>query len=280
MNAQIQTSLELEKLSPTIGAIVHGVDMGKPVGEVVRAELYQALLDHKVIFFRDQDISTEQHIAFSRLFGDLEVHPFTSNKSASPEVICITHDKNSRGKENAWHSDVTWREEPSLGSLLRAIEVPDVGGDTLFADMEAAYEHLSQTLKDSLEGKTALHDFTHFRRRFQKEGKQEELAALERRYPNPEHPVIRTHPDTGRKSIYVNIGFTRHIVGMQRDESDKLLKYLYSRAAIPEYQCRFRWQKNSVAFWDNRSCQHYATSDYWPEVRQMERVTVVGGKPV
>ena len=208
------------------------------------------------------------------------MHPFTTNKAESPEVICITHDKERRGKENAWHSDVTWRGEPSLGSLLRALEVPEVGGDTLFADMEAAYDHLSQSLKEQLEGKIAVHDFAHFRNKYERENRLEELAELERLYPNPEHPVIRTHPDTGRKSIYVNIGFTQHIVGMERDESAKLLKYLYSRASVPEYQCRFRWQKNSVAFWDNRSCQHYATSDYWPAVRKMERVTIAGSKPV
>jgi len=269
-----------QPLSPNIGAVIHGVDLRQPVDSQTHAAIYQALLDHKVIFFRDQDITTEQHLAFGRLFGELEIHPFTKNKADAPEVILVTHDRESRGRENNWHSDVTWREKPSLGSILRAREVPPIGGDTLFANMEAAYNGLSDDLKEELEGLQALHDFPHFRHHFKKEERFEELEELERLYPNPVHPVVRTHPDTGRKSLYVNLAFTQSIVGMDPAESKKLLRYLYSRAAIPEYQCRFRWETNSIAFWDNRACQHYAASDYWPEVRRMERVTICGTRPV
>lgn len=280
MSALPQSVLTIERLSPQIGAIIHGVDLSLPVDGAVYEEIYQALLDYKVIFFRDQRISSEQHIAFASQFGELEVHPFTPNKEGMPEIICLTHNKKSKGQENVWHSDVTWREKPSLGSVLRALEVPDVGGDTLFANMEAAYDDLSQEMKKDLDGKVVVHDFAHFRHRYIKQGKLEELAELEKRFPNPRHPLIRTHPDTGRKSIYVNAAFSQHIVGMQSETSDKLLNFLYSRAAIPEYQCRFKWQENSIAFWDNRACQHYATSDYWPAVRRMERVTIMGGEPV
>lgn len=272
--------LDVEPLSPKIGGLVHGVDLREPLSPEAREGVYQALLDHKVIFFRDQDLTTAQHIAFGRLFGELEVHPFTHNKADAPEVIKLTHDRDHPGRENQWHSDVTWREKPSLGSILRAVEVPQVGGDTLFANMEAAYEGLSDEVKEKIEDLQAVHDFPHFRHRFQQEGRHEELAKLERQYPNPIHPVVRTHPDTGRKSLYVNRSFTMQIVGMEADESKKLLRFLFSRASIPEYQCRFRWKVNSIAFWDNRACQHYAASDYWPAVRKMERVTVRGDRPV
>jgi taurine dioxygenase len=272
--------LELAPLTPTIGAEVTGVDLAKPLDPETVSALRTALLDWKVLFFRDQDITTEQHLAFARNFGELEIHPFAPHKPGYPEVLALTHNRDNRGRENAWHSDVTWRETPSLGSVLRAIEVPPVGGDTLFADMYAAYEGLSDEVKARIEGLTAIHDFAHFRRGLRKAGKSEaEIEAFNRAYPMVEHPVVRTHPETGRRGIYVNVGFTQHIVGMKKDESDALLKHLYAQASIPEYQCRFRWEAGSVAFWDNRSSQHYAASDYWPAVRRMERVTIIGDRP-
>ena len=282
---QLVRSLEIEDLTilpmtPTIGAEVEGVDLSRPLDVRTVSALRRALLDWKVLFFRDQDITTEQHLAFARNFGDLEVHPFAPQKPGYPEVLAITHDANSRGKENTWHSDVTWRLEPSLGSILRALEIPPVGGDTLFADMYAAYDGLKDEVKAKVEGKVAVHDFVNFRKGMRKRGvSEEEIAAFDRQYPKVEHPVIRTHPETGRKAIYVNAGFTQHIVGMEKAESDALLAHLYAQAAIPEYQCRFRWTKNAIAFWDNRASQHYAASDYFPAVRRMERVTVVGDRP-
>lgn len=273
------TALEIKPLSPHIGAVIGGVDLRAPLSGTLRDALYQALLDHKVIFFRDQDLTADQHIAFARCFGELEIHPFTPNSEDHPEIIQLTHNREHKGRENFWHSDVTWRLEPSLGSVLRAIEVPAVGGDTLFANMELAYEALPEELRERLDGMTATHDFAHFRRVLQKQGRGDEIAAMEAKYPNPQHPVVRSHPDTGRKSLYVNVAFTQYIDGLERAESDALLARLYAQAAVPEYQCRFRWEPNSIAFWDNRACQHYATSDYWPAVRRMERVTIVGDKP-
>lgn len=273
--------LEIAPLTPAIGAEVSGVDLSKPLDTATKAAVRTALLDWKVLFFRDQDITTDEHLAFARNFGDLEVHPFAPHKPDYPEVLAITHDRESRGRENAWHSDVTWREMPSLGSILRAIEVPPVGGDTLFADMYAAYDGLSDTVKEQIEGKVAVHDFAHFRTGMRKRGKSEaEIEAFNAQYPMVEHPVVRTHPETGKRGIYVNVGFTQYIVGMEKAESDALLKHLYAQAAIPEHQCRFRWETNSIAFWDNRSSQHYAASDYWPAVRRMERVTIIGDRPV
>ncbi|HEY2660116.1 MAG TPA: TauD/TfdA family dioxygenase [Caulobacteraceae bacterium] len=273
--------LELAPLTPTIGAEVHGLDLSEPQDDAVLSALRAALLDWKVLFFRDQDITTEQHLAFAARFGALEAHPFAPCKPGYPEVLAITHDDKNKGRENTWHSDVTWREKPSLGSVLRAIEVPPVGGDTLFADMYAAYEGLSDAVKARIEGAVAVHDFAHFRNGLRRAGKTEdEIEAFNRAYPMVEHPVVRTHPETGRKGIYVNAAFTQHIVGLEKDESDALLRHLYAQAAIPEYQCRFRWEVGSIAFWDNRSSQHYAASDYFPAVRRMERVTIVGDRPV
>jgi taurine dioxygenase len=191
------------------------------------------------------------------------------------EVLRISHGPNSRGTENNWHSDVTWRAEPSLGSILRAIELPEAGGDTLFANMEAAYDGLSPKMQEWICGLTAVHDIARvFAKRLKVTAEE-----LHEKFPPQRHPVVRTHPETGRRSIYVNTGFTSHIEGLSRKESDWLLEHLYSQAARPEYQCRFVWRTNSIAFWDNRASQHYAASDYFPLVRTMERVPVAGDRP-
>ena len=233
---------------------------------------------------RDRDISTEQHMRFGQYFGELEIHPFAplgTNREDHPEVLRITHKEDNKPNENAWDSEVTWRMEPSLGSILRMVETPAVGGDTLFANMEVAYENLPDEIKEKLEGAYAVHDFALFRNRLIKQGKSpEEIEDFNKKFPKPTHPVIRTHPDTGKKSIYVNVAFTTHIEGFSHEDSRLMLNFLYNQANIPEYQCRFKWEKNSIAFWDNRACQHYATGDYWPAVRRVERVTVIGNKPV
>ena len=270
----------VKRLSPSIGGEIHGVDLSKPLGSELKELIYEALLVYKVIFFRDQNISTEEHINFSKNFGELEIHPFAPKKEDFPEVLVITHNENSKGRENTWHSDVTWRKEPSLGSVLRMIQKPAHGGDTLFADMYAAYDGLPDHVKEKLDGAIAVHDFANFRNRLIKEGKSaEEIQAFNEEYPMPEHPVIRTHPDTQKKVIYVNAAFTQYIKDWKEEDSEEMLTYLYSRSSVPEYQCRFAWEENSIAFWDNRACQHYANSDYWPNTRKVERVTIIGDRP-
>ena len=271
----------IKRLSPTIGAELLDIDLKKPLTDSLKDEIYQALLVYKVIFFREQDLTIEEHMDFAKNFGELEIHPFTINDERYPEVLKITHNEKSKGRENTWHSDVTWRLEPSLGSILRMKESPKVGGDTLFADMYAAYEDLSDEVKEKLDGAMAVHDFAGFRKRLEKNGaSKEEIEVFNKKYPMPEHPVIRTHPDTGKKLIYVNAAFTQYIKDWDPDDSSTMLRFLYSRAATPEYQCRFVWEENSIAFWDNRSVQHYASSDYWPQVRRVERVTIIGDRPV
>jgi taurine dioxygenase len=266
----------ISPLTPVIGAEVSGIDLGRALDDGTLAALRRALLDWKVLFFRDQNITRAQHIAFARRFGELEIHPLTPADQPDPEVLRIVHNKDFRGSENIWHSDVTWRPEPSLGSILRAVEVPETGGDTLFADMGAAFDSLPEAMKERVCGLTAVHDFLHA---FGPVIPAEKHAETRAKHPPQEHPVIRTHPETGRRLIYVNAAFTDHILGMDRPDSAVLLHELYAHARVPEFQCRFRWTPNAIAFWDNRICQHYAVSDYWPARREMERVTICGDRP-
>ncbi|MEO1729940.1 MAG: TauD/TfdA family dioxygenase [Pseudomonadota bacterium] len=268
-------ALHIRPMTPAIGAEILYIDLGaNNIADSVPA-IRAALLRYGVIFFRDQELSQEQHIAFARHFGELEIHPATPKDQPNPEVLKIAHGPESRGQENYWHSDVTWRECPSLGSILLAREVPEVGGDTLFANMHLAYERLSEPMKRHCESLTAVHDIARvFAKRL---GKAPE--DLHDRFPPQRHPVIRTHPETGERAIYVNIAFTSHIEGLSERESQWLLDHLYTTAKDAEIQCRFRWQAGSIAFWDNRVCQHLAVSDYFPARRVMERVTVAGDKP-
>ena len=268
-------ALNIKPMTPAIGAEILDIDLGADtIGERI-PDIRAALLKYGVIFFRDQELTQEQHIAFARHFGDLEVHPATPKGQPNPEVLRIAYGPDSRGRENNWHSDVTWREEPSLGSILLAREVPEVGGDTLFANMHLAYERLSPQMKRFCEGLTAVHDIARvFAKRL---GKQPE--ELHDKYPPVRHPVIRTHPETGEKSIYVNTAFASHIESLSAAESRWLLDHLFATARDVEIQCRFRWEAGSIAFWDNRVCQHLAVSDYFPARRAMERVTIAGDKP-
>jgi taurine dioxygenase len=266
-------------LSPVIGAVVEGADLRMPDARLCCA-LKEALLKWKVLFFYDNDITAKEQVALARQFGELETHPVVPHVPGLPEVSVIIHDRNSRGNQNMWHSDVTWRPEPSWGSILRAVEVPAVGGDTLFADMGAAYDALPAVLKDRIQGRSAVHEMGYLRVMMRKQGMSPvDMEEAVRRHPPSQHPIVRTHPDTGRKTLYVNAVLTKRIVGLEPAESSALLNELCARAAVPEYQCRFRWRRNAIAFWDNRATQHYAVSDYWPERRHMERVSIIGDRP-
>jgi taurine dioxygenase len=276
------TRFEVQPLTPTIGAVIDGLSLAEAVDADLFDELNRALLEWKVLFFRGQDITGEQQTAFAAGWGHLETHPFltkahTELREDRPEVVRFEKGPSFGGYENVWHSDVSWREEPSLGSVLRAIEVPEVGGDTLWADMGAAYDGLDDATKARIEQLTAVHDWIHTFGLGMDEAERDRLRAG---FPAVEHPVVRTHPETGRKTLYVNRAFTQHIVGMPADEGRELLEHLWTRASFPEYQCRWHWTAGDVVFWDNRSTQHYASSDYFPQRRVMERITVVGDRPV
>lgn len=263
-------------VGPTIGAEIADVNLAS-LDEKTFSEIARAFVEFKVVFFRDQNISVQAHLDFCRRFGELEEHPFLPTPEGEERIVRFAKNDAAVGVENVWHSDVTWRQIPSLGSALRAIEVPEVGGDTMFADMEAAYAGLDEVLKQRISNARAVHDFSHT---FGRGMGKKELAANQLKYPPATHPVVRTHPVSGRKSIYVNAIFTSHLAGFDPEESRQLLDRLYEQATIPEYQCRFRWRPGSIAFWDNRSVQHYACSDYDPQVRVMDRVTVIGDRPV
>jgi alpha-ketoglutarate-dependent sulfate ester dioxygenase len=260
----------------TIGAELSGLDLRTDLPDEVIAEVRQALLDHKVVFFRDQHLTAAQHVAFARRFGELEVHPFLKSNDDLAELVRFEKSPEVGGYENGWHSDVTWRAEPSMGSILRAVEVPPSGGDTLFADMYAAYEGLDDATRAEIDDLVAVHDYAQVFGGVIPEAKR---AEMRERFPLVEHPVVRTHPETGRRLLYLNRFFGRSIVGLPEDESHALIDRLCRRAEIVEYQCRFRWAPGSIAFWDNRAVQHYASSDYWPARRVMERATIIGDRP-
>ena len=270
-------TISVAKLTPVIGAEIGGVDLARPLGNRALDELHRALADNMVIFFRDQHITPEQHLGFGRLFGELHIHPAAPHAPGHPELMIIHADKDSpRANGEGWHSDVSCDPEPPMGSILYIQTCPPEGGDTLFASMYAAYEALSDRMQRYLDGLTAIHDGEQvYRGTYANYGVADKPS-----YPRAEHPVVRTHPVTGRKALYVNRGFTRRITGIPRDESEGVLRYLYEHMENPLFQCRFRWRENSIAFWDNRCVQHRAMWDYWPHTRSGYRVTVRGDRPV
>jgi len=264
----------VKKLTPLIGAEILDVDLTKLTPELV-ASIRATLLDNCVVFFRDQHLTIEQHKALGRAFGKLHIHPVARPlMEEHPEITVIQSDENSKMVAGeTWHSDASADSEPPLGSLLYMKEVPpNGGGDTLFASTYAAYDALSPAMKKFLEGLTAIHDGERLRGMNFTRNYLEKLIASE-------HPVVRTHPETGRKCLFVNRVYTSHIVQLSKPESDALLAYLYAHMEIPLFQCRFKWQPNSIAFWDNRCALHHAVWDYYPQRRYGHRVTICGDKP-
>lgn len=267
---------DARQVGATLGAEITGLDLSSDLDDAVVDELRRALNEFKVLFFRDQPLDAGQQVALARRFGELEIHPFSKGNDDHPELVRFAKSNAVAGYENHWHHDVTWRAEPSLGAILRAVEVPPVGGDTLFADMAAAYDGLEPELADRIDGLAAVHDFMYaFGHNVPDELKDDMRA----QYPEVIHPVVRVHPETGRKCLFVNQLFTMRIVGMDETESTELLNLLARESDQAEYQVRFNWEPNSIAFWDNRAVQHYASSDYWPDVRVMERASICGDRP-
>ncbi|QIY66488.1 TauD/TfdA dioxygenase family protein [Streptomyces sp. RPA4-2] len=265
--------LGIHPLTPHIGAEITGVDLSQPIGADLADELRQALLEWKVIFFRDQrDFGPEDHAAIAGLWGEPEANPFfpTGDRAG---VSRLAKDAMAVGTENIWHSDHSFMAAPALGSVLRAVEIPASGGDTLWADMGAAYDNLPDATKQRIEGLTAEHDWVPT---WGATMAQDQIAALRQTMPAVEHPVVVRHPVTGRRLLYVNEPFATRIVGLDEEEGRELLHELVLQARIPEYQVRFRWQPDSVAIWDNIAVQHYAINDYYPQRRVMERIAIAG----
>jgi len=272
---------EVERLGARLGAQIHGLDLKAGMSPATARAFEAALIEHKVLVLRDQHLTTAEHVAISRLFGELEVHPMRP-QGEFPEILVLDNDKdNPVLSTDVWHSDTTFRKTPTKYTILRCQIIPKVGGDTLWADMTAAYEGLSDTFKAMIADLRAVHDFQNFRVLFSRsEADQAKLRRMEEMFPNPSHPVVRTHPVSGRKGIYVNPQFTLRIEGLHPDESRALLDVLFEQAHVPEYQFRLRWEPDTIVFWDNISTQHYAANDYYPQRRRMERTAVAGDVPV
>ncbi len=271
---------QIERLGARLGAEVIGLDLKTPMSPQTFRAFEAALIEHKVLMLRDQHLTTAQHIALSRMFGELEAHPMRP-QGEFPEILVLdNHKDNPVLSTDVWHSDTTFRTNPTKYTILRCQIMPRLGGDTLWADMEAAYDGLSETFRKMIDDLRAVHDFQNFRVLFKKTDEDRaKLRKMEELFPNPSHPVVRTHPVAGRKSIYVNPQFTLRIEGLKAAESRAILDVLFAQAQVPEYQFRLRWAPGMIVFWDNRSTQHYAANDYYPERRRMERTAVVGDVP-
>ena len=279
--------MKVEKLTRTIGAEVSGISLGDAARDAgLFAEIRALLLAHRVLFLRDQDITRAEHVAFARRFGDLEDHPIAGSDPEHPGLVRIYRSEERNPYENNWHVDGLWRENPAMGAVLRCIECPSEGGDTIWANMVEAYSRLPEDLKTRIAGLRAKSSIEHS---FGAAMSMEDRRSLSAKHPPAEHPVVRTHPETGEKVLFVG-SFTTHFVNYHTPENvrfglDKspgaslLLNLLQSQAMVPEYQVRFRWRPNSVAIWDNRSTQHYAVQDYWPSPRKRERAGIVGDRP-
>ena len=264
--------IEVSPLTPTIGAVVGGVDLAQPMDDAVFEEVHRAWMEHLVLFMREQRITPQQHLAFGRRFGELHIHPAAPYAHGDRALMVIHTDADSkRNNGSGWHSDVSADEEPPLGSILHLHTVPSAGGDTLFANMYAAFEALSPSMRDLLDGLTARHesDYT---------GQYGDHPP-QREFPCASHPVVRSHPVTGRKALFVNAGFTRAIEGLSRRESRALLDFLFEHVKNPAFACRFEWRALSLAMWDNRCVQHVAVWDYHPQTRSGLRVTIKGDRP-
>ena len=282
VESQPTTGVEVVRLGGNIGAEIRGVDLGRELDEARFQTIHDAFIRHQVILFRDQDITLEQQMAFARRFGDLSIHPFSPNLDDKREVIVLDYSAdNPPALTDQWHADETFRAAPPAATMLRSRVVPAYGGDTLFSSMTAAYTGLSERMKHYIHGLEALHDFKPWRPLFtSSERHQAKLRELEQQFPNPWHPVVRIHPLSGRRVLNVNPQFTVRLRGMKDDESQMVLQYLYDRAKIPEYQLRVHWAVNTVLLWDNRSVQHYAPHDYYPQRRTMDRLTIAGDNVV
>jgi taurine dioxygenase len=274
--------LQIRPLTPTIGAVIERVDLGQGVSADLAEALRQALLAHQVIFFENQHLTPVQHRDFAARFGALHTHPLYPGVPEAPELFILDNHAGNPTDNDAWHTDVTFIETPPMGSILYAKSLPASGGDTIWANMKAAYEALSPSFREFLAGLDAVHDFA---RGFPQGGIVAGSAGAEKHakavaeHPPVIHPVVRTHPETGDDGLFVNFGFTERIKGLRRKESDAILGMLFEHVTRPEFQVRFRWSDNALAFWDNRVTQHYAVNDYLPNRRIMNRATILGDRP-
>ncbi|BAU38422.1 alpha-ketoglutarate-dependent taurine dioxygenase [Acetobacter pasteurianus NBRC 101655] len=269
-------------LSPAIGAIVSGVNLAQSLTAETESRLRELLLRHQVLFFRNQSITPRQQRDFAQRFGPLHQHPIYPTVADVPEIIVLDTEQNDLKDNALWHTDVTFSQTPPLGAVLAARHLPPSGGDTLWASATAAYDALSDGMKLRLEHLTALHDFTHsfpLSRFGRTEAEKQKWLRTREQQPPVEHPVIRIHPETNKRAIFVNEGFTTEVCGLEIEESAALLRFLFQHLSKPEFSVRWTWREGDVAFWDNRATQHYAVDDYRPHRRIMHRATILGDRP-
>ena len=277
-----KSSVRVEQLGQHLGAKIHGVDLSRPLSDAEIQAILGAFVEHEVVLFRDQPLTREQYVALGRQFGELTVHPFATSLSDLPELIVLDNDGNNPPlSTDQWHSDEMFREAPPSATVIRANIIPEIGGDTLIASMTAAYDRLHPSLQEFYSTLEAVNDFKVFREIYSKTRKdREHLLDMEDMFPNMVHPVVRVHPVSRKRAIYVSPQTTKYIRGVRDFESDCILTMLYQLPETPEYQFRVRWQPDMIVMWDNRSTQHYAPRDYLPARRQMERLTVKGDRPL
>lgn len=271
--------IETTPFAGNIGATVTGIDLCQPLSAETLSALEAALLEFEVLFFRNQPMKAENHAALADHFGTPQLHEAYPHVAPYPQLTILENDADNPSKIEMWHTDMTFRPCPPLGSILHGVIIPEKGGDTMFASMSAAYEGLSSHMQSFLDGLVAVHDFSFgFKESLAEEGGRERLADMVRDNPPVEHPVIRTHPVSGKKCVYVNSLFTTHIKDMSPRESRAILDFLFEHAVMPEFTCRFNWEPDSVAFWDNRITQHKPVNDYYPQHRRMQRITIDDGE--
>jgi len=272
--------VEVKLIADALGAEVQGINLVTGLNTEDYARIRSLLLEHEVLFFRDQDISCEQHKALAESFGALQKHPAYDTVEGFPEITILESTVEKPTLIEAWHSDMTFRQHPPLGTVLRSKIIPERGGDTLWSSMTAAYDALSDDMKELLHGLDAVHDFSWgFKESLAMPGGRARLAQAVADNPPVIHPVIHTHPETGKKVIFVNSLFTTHIVNIPRKVSEAVLAFLFNHLKEEEFTCRFRWGANCIAIWDNRSTQHKPMNDYFPAHRKLERITINGDKP-
>jgi len=285
MTNTLHTTMKVEQCNPAIGAEINGVQISEAIhNDDLFHEIKALWLQHKVLFFREQKMSLQQHRDFALRFGTLEDHPVAPSHPDFPGLVLIQRQKERSTYENVWHADATWRQVPPKGAILRCEVVPEIGGDTMWANMAMAYDRLPDRVKERITDLWAIHSIEQsFGGNMTPEGR----AQLVTDYPPARHPVVVTHPETGLKILYVNQGFTTNFVNFARFdrirvgadytfESNNLMNYLLHQVEIPEYQVRLRWRPGTIAMWDNRSTQHYAIHDYWPAQRNMCRAAIEG----
>ena len=276
------SAFQINKLTPNIGAEIVGINIFDNLTTTVCDKIYETLIENKVIFFRNQQLTNDQHINLAKSFGDIEPpHPVYPHVDEYPEIVVLENDEKKPPDTDVWHTDLTFKPNPPFASILYSKIIPTSGGDTLWSCLSSIYDALPSEIKKYLKTLKAVHDMGDFRNTYTNNepiGAAHKLNEGHKKFGSSIHPIVKTHPVTNNNYIYINPGFTNHIVGLNATDSSNLLNYLFNFMNKPEFQIRFKWSNNTVAIWDNRCTMHYAIGDYMPYKRTMHRVTILNDK--